>query len=122
MTPRTRAIYLNTPHNPIGVVLSEATLKQIADIAIRHNLYVVSDEAYEHVIFDGLKARQHRFTARDGRRHDHVLYVIQDVRHDRAASRYLASNDESCAIGSANCSASRRTEFLRSLNGAALPR
>ncbi len=55
VTPRTKAIYINTPHNPVGVVVSEATLKQIADIAVRHNLYVVSDEAYEHVIFDGLK-------------------------------------------------------------------
>jgi aspartate aminotransferase len=55
ITPRTKAIYLNTPHNPIGVVLSEETLRQIADIAVRHNLAVVSDEAYEHVMFDGLK-------------------------------------------------------------------
>jgi len=55
VTPRTKAIYVNTPHNPVGVVLPEATLRQIADIAIRHDLFVVSDEAYEHVIFDGLK-------------------------------------------------------------------
>ena len=55
VTPRTKAIYINTPHNPVGVVLSEATLKQIADIAVRHNLYVVSDEAYEQVLFDGMK-------------------------------------------------------------------
>jgi aspartate aminotransferase len=55
ITLRTKAIYLNTPHNPIGVVLSEETLKQIADIAIRHNLVVISDEAYENVIFDGKK-------------------------------------------------------------------
>lgn len=52
ITPRTKAIYLNTPHNPIGVVLSESTLRQIAEIAVRHHLTVVSDEAYEHVIFD----------------------------------------------------------------------
>ncbi len=55
VTPRTKAIYVNTPHNPVGVVLSEATLRQIAEIAVRHNLAVISDEAYEHVIFDGLK-------------------------------------------------------------------
>jgi aspartate aminotransferase len=55
VTPRTKAIYINTPHNPIGVVLSDSTLKQIAEIAVRHNLHVISDEAYEHVIFDGLK-------------------------------------------------------------------
>lgn len=55
ITPHTKAIYLNTPHNPIGVVLSEETLRQIANIAVRHNLTVVSDEAYEHVMFDGRK-------------------------------------------------------------------
>ena len=55
VTPRTKAIYLNTPHNPTGAVLSEARLREIADIAIRNDLYVVSDEAYEHVIFDGRK-------------------------------------------------------------------
>ena len=55
ITPRTKAIYLNTPHNPIGVVLSEETLKQIAAIAVRHDLAVISDEAYEHVVFDGVK-------------------------------------------------------------------
>jgi aspartate aminotransferase len=53
ITPRTKAIYLNTPHNPVGVVLSAATLKQIAEIAVKHDLSVVSDEAYEHVVFDG---------------------------------------------------------------------
>ncbi len=55
INPRTRAIYLNTPHNPTGAVLSEEHLQQIADLAVRHDLQVVSDEAYEHVIFDGLK-------------------------------------------------------------------
>lgn len=55
VTPRTKAIYINTPHNPTGAVLSEEYLRQIADIAIRNNLYVVSDEAYEHVIFDERK-------------------------------------------------------------------
>jgi aspartate aminotransferase len=55
VTPRTKAIYINSPHNPTGAVLSGEHLSQIADIAIGKNLYVVSDEAYEHVVFDGLK-------------------------------------------------------------------
>lgn len=55
VTPRTKAIYLNSPHNPVGVMLTEAQLRAIADVAIRHNLYVVSDEAYEAVVFDGNK-------------------------------------------------------------------
>ncbi len=53
ITPKTKAIYINSPQNPIGVVLSEETQRQIAAIAVKHNLWVISDEAYEHVIFDG---------------------------------------------------------------------
>ena len=56
ITPRTRAIVVNTPHNPTGAVLSKDVLTAILDVAIRHNLFVVSDEAYEHVIFDGLRS------------------------------------------------------------------
>jgi len=53
ITPRTRAIFVNTPHNPTGAVADRATLQAIAALAEQHNLYLVSDEAYEHVIFDG---------------------------------------------------------------------
>lgn len=53
ITPRTKGIYLNSPHNPTGAVLSEEHLRGIADVALRHNLFVVSDEAYEAVVFDG---------------------------------------------------------------------
>ena len=53
ITPRTRAIFINTPHNPTGAVAERATLQAIAEIAEKHNLILVSDEAYEHVIFDG---------------------------------------------------------------------
>ena len=53
ITPQTKAIYINSPQNPIGVVFSEETQRQIAAIAAKHNLWVISDEAYEHVIFDG---------------------------------------------------------------------
>jgi aspartate aminotransferase len=53
ITPRTRAIFINTPHNPTGMVLNRLTLEAIASLAEKHNLQLVSDEAYEHVIFDG---------------------------------------------------------------------
>jgi aspartate aminotransferase len=55
ITPQTKAIYINSPQNPIGVVFSEETQRQIAAIAAKHKLWVVSDEAYEHVIFDRQK-------------------------------------------------------------------
>jgi aspartate aminotransferase len=55
ITPQTRAIYINSPHNPTGAVYPEETQRQIAASAVQHNLWVVSDEAYEHVIFDRQK-------------------------------------------------------------------
>ncbi|MBO0838075.1 MAG: pyridoxal phosphate-dependent aminotransferase [Actinobacteria bacterium] len=53
ITTRTRLILLNSPHNPTGMVATADELAAIADIAIRHNLLVVTDEVYEHLVFDG---------------------------------------------------------------------
>ena len=53
ITPRTRVILLNTPHNPTGAVFSRAELTGIAALACEHDLLVVSDEVYEHLVFDG---------------------------------------------------------------------
>jgi methionine aminotransferase len=49
----TRLIIINSPHNPSGAILRDADLRRLEDIATRHNLYVVSDEVYEHLVFDG---------------------------------------------------------------------
>ncbi len=53
--PRTRLILLNTPHNPTGHVLSAAELEEVARVAREHDLLVVTDEVYEHLVFDGLR-------------------------------------------------------------------
>ncbi len=53
VTPRTRLILLNTPHNPTGAVLSRAELAAVAEIACSRDLLVVTDEVYEHLVFDG---------------------------------------------------------------------
>jgi N-succinyldiaminopimelate aminotransferase len=53
ITSRTRLILLNTPHNPTGMVATAAELAVIAELAIRHDLLVVTDEVYEHLVFDG---------------------------------------------------------------------
>ena len=52
ITPRTQAIYVNTPNNPAGGVLTRADLDAIAELAVEHDLWVLSDEAYEDVLFD----------------------------------------------------------------------
>jgi aspartate aminotransferase len=53
VTPKTRAIYVNSPNNPTGGVLTRADLEAIADLARERDLWVISDEAYEDVLFDG---------------------------------------------------------------------
>lgn len=52
ITPRTRAILLNTPHNPTGKVFSRAELEHIAELCRRHDLIAITDEVYEHLAFD----------------------------------------------------------------------
>jgi aminotransferase len=51
--PRTRALVLNTPHNPTGKVFDSADLTAIAEIAVEHDLLVFTDEIYEHILYDG---------------------------------------------------------------------
>ena len=53
VTPRTTSILLNTPHNPTGAVLNRDELQAVADVAVEHDLVVVTDEVYEHLLFDG---------------------------------------------------------------------
>lgn len=54
ITPKTRLILLNTPHNPTGAVLDRAQLRTVADLAVEHDLLVVTDEVYEHLTYDGV--------------------------------------------------------------------
>jgi N-succinyldiaminopimelate aminotransferase len=51
--PRTRVLIVNTPHNPTGRVLSRAELEAVADVCIEHDLVCLSDEVYEHLVYDG---------------------------------------------------------------------
>ena len=53
VTSRTRFVLLNSPHNPTGTVLTRAELQAVADLAIEHDLVVITDEVYEHLVYDG---------------------------------------------------------------------
>lgn len=55
ITPATKAIILNTPHNPTGVVFTEEDLKCVAECADKHGLWVIADEIYDGIIYDGGK-------------------------------------------------------------------
>jgi N-succinyldiaminopimelate aminotransferase len=53
VTPHTKALILNSPHNPTGMVASDAELAAIAELAVSADLLVITDEVYEHLVFDG---------------------------------------------------------------------
>ncbi len=55
LTPRSRVLLLNTPHNPTGAVLGRADLAALGEIARAHDLWIVSDEVYEDLVFEGVR-------------------------------------------------------------------
>lgn len=55
VTPATRVIFLNTPHNPTGAVLTRGDLHEIGEVARAHDLWILSDEVYEEMVYDGVE-------------------------------------------------------------------
>ncbi len=53
LTPRSRVLLLNNPHNPTGAVLAPERVREVAEFCERNDLWLISDEAYEHLIYDG---------------------------------------------------------------------
>jgi len=70
--PRTKAIILNTPNNPTGKVFNKAELEFIRDLCIRWNAFCITDEIYEHIIYDGA---EHISMARVEGMRDHTITV-----------------------------------------------
>jgi N-succinyldiaminopimelate aminotransferase len=64
VTPRTKVLLINSPHNPTGTVLTDDELRGVSAVAVEHDLVVITDEVYEHLVYEGL---QHRpLTSYDG--------------------------------------------------------
>lgn len=53
ITPRSRALFLNTPHNPTGAVLRPSDIADLGALAVQHDLWIISDEVYEELVFEG---------------------------------------------------------------------
>lgn len=53
ITPKTKALILNSPSNPTGMIYDRETLEKIAELALRHDFFIVSDEIYEKLVYDG---------------------------------------------------------------------
>lgn len=54
ITPRTRVLFLNTPHNPTGAVLRATDIRALGDLAKKHDLWILADEVYEELVFPGV--------------------------------------------------------------------
>jgi N-succinyldiaminopimelate aminotransferase len=72
VTDRTRVLLLNNPHNPTGAVLTDAERAAVAELAVLNDLIVISDEVYEHLVFDG---RQHVPIATMPGMHDRTVTI-----------------------------------------------
>jgi len=70
VTPRTRAILINTPSNPTGAVVPSGLLSEMLNFANVHNLFVISDEIYEDIVYDGAHASVLQFPY-----HDRCIYI-----------------------------------------------
>ena len=53
ITPKTRSLILNSPSNPTGMVIERAEIEKIAELALKHHFFVISDEVYEYFLYDG---------------------------------------------------------------------
>jgi aspartate/methionine/tyrosine aminotransferase len=76
ITPRTRGLYLNSPGNPAGGLFTRADLERIAALVLAHDLWVIADEAYEDVVYDG---------------REHVSLASLPEMHGRTASMFTFS-------------------------------
>src|SRR5213076_2320631 len=85
-TDRTKVLILNTPNNPTGKVFGRPELKLIADLCTDHNAVAVTDEIYEHIVFDGAK---HVSLAAIGDMANRTITIngLEDLQRDRLADR-----------------------------------
>lgn len=95
ITPKTKAIVLNSPSNPTGMVYTEEELKAIADVAVENNIFVISDEIYEYLVYDGVK---HTSIASFNEKIKDLTIIINGVSKTYAMTGwrigYTASNPE----------------------------
>ena len=97
ITPKTRAILVSNPGNPTGAIYTEAEVNMLADIAQKHDLYIISDEVYREFVYDGLK-----FTS-----FGHIKHIAEKVVIiDSVSKRYSACG---ARIG---CIAIKNKEFI----------
>ena len=87
ITPRTKALLIGYPSNPTGAVMNRQDMLEIAAVAEKHDLMVISDEIYDRLVYGGHEHVMFASPARHGRAHDSSGRHEQGLRHDRLAHR-----------------------------------
>ena len=87
VTPKTKALIVNSPHNPTGMVASDDELKALAQLAVDADLLVITDEVYEHLVFDEHRHLPLANYPGMAEPHDHHLQRGQDVQLHRLEDR-----------------------------------
>lgn len=101
LTPKTKALVLNSPSNPTGMIYTKDELKAIADFAVKHNIYVISDEIYEKLIYEG----EHISIASFGEKIKDLTIIINGVSKTYAMTGWrigFAAANEKIAKAMAN--------------------
>ena len=99
-SPRTKAIIINTPNNPTGCVFDRKSLELIAELCQEFDALAITDEIYEHILYDGDRARADHANSGYARPHDPDQQHEQDVRGDRMARRLGTSQPRPVAFDS----------------------
>ena len=97
ITPRTRLFVLNSPSNPTGSVYTPDEIKALGDICVEKGVLIMSDEIYEHLLYDGATTKSvASFSPGALRAHDHRARLRQGLEHDRLAARLVRRARADC--------------------------
>ena len=97
ITPNTRLFILNSPSNPTGTVYTPEETKALGDICIEKNVLIMSDEIYEHLLYDGAKVQERRqFLAGASGTHHHRPRLGEGVFDDRLAAGFSCRAGADC--------------------------
>jgi aspartate aminotransferase len=100
VSPKTRAILINSPNNPTGAVYPAKDLSKVAQLALKHKLFVIADEAYEAYVYDGMKAES--------------LFDFEDLRPQLIVTRSFSKGHAMTGFRIGYIAASR--DIIRAIN------
>ncbi len=100
ITPKTKAIIINSPSNPSGAVIPESELRKIAELALEHDLFIISDEVYEKIIYD--------------EKHFSLASISEEVREKTITVNALSKTYSMTGLRLGYCTANK--EIIRRMN------